>query len=122
VTEARPPVWIGHVLAQYRDLDQSAAFWSTVGLRPVERTEHVAIFELRGGTHLILVPGAPGDGVTDTDFDLMVDDLDDEHGRLTRSGLEPSAIDRNENHRWFSLTDPAGNRVIVSDSHVVGVV
>lgn len=119
---SRPGVWVGHVLATYRDLDLSAQFWTDIGLRPVQRNAQVAIFELRGGTHLILVPGAEPNGETAAAFDLMVDDLEAEHRRLTGEGFRPSPIDRNENHRWFALTDPGGNVVTFNDSHVIGPV
>jgi len=121
MNDERPPIWIGHVLAPYRNLDDSVGFWTKLGLRPVERNDHVAIFELRGGTHLILVPGA-ADRETEASFDLMVEVLDEEHERLTRIGLRPTAIDRNDNHRWFAVTDPGGNQVTFNDSHVIGVV
>ena len=71
---ARPPVWIGHAVLRVSDLGRSVQWWSGIGMREIERNEHVAVLELRGGTHLVLVPGAPDTG--DAPFDLMVDDLD----------------------------------------------
>lgn len=121
MSDSRPGFWVGHVLAPYRDLDESARFWAKIGLRPVERNEHVAIYELRGGTHLILVPGDVTDE-SDADFDLMVEDLEAEHERLTTEGCNPSEIGQNVNHRWFTVTDPGGNIVTVNNSHVVGTV
>ena len=115
-------MWVGHVLVTYRDLDLSSGFWTEVGLRPVERNDNVAIFELRGGTHLILVPGAASNGEGPASFDLMVEDLDAEHERLEGKGLGPSPIDQNADHRWFAIRDPGGNVVTVNDSHVVGIV
>ena len=78
--EGRPPVWIGHAVLSVSDVNRSANFWQEVGMREIERNAHVAVLELRGGTHLVLVPGAPP---TDTDapFDLMVDDLDATNAR-----------------------------------------
>src|SRR5436189_5837366 len=67
---ARPPVWIGHARLTASDLDRSADFWRTVGMREIERNQQVVVLELRGGTHLVLVPGAPGGGA-DAPFDLM---------------------------------------------------
>ena len=58
-------------------------------MREVERNEHVVVLELRGGTHLVLVPGTPATG--DAPFDLMVDDLDATHTSVERSRASTSA-------------------------------
>lgn len=36
-------------------MEESARFMRTIGMRPVHEGPDVAIFELRGGTHLILL-------------------------------------------------------------------
>ena len=69
--DLRPPFWVGHVVLETDRLDESAQFMRTIGMRPVHQGSEVAIFELRGGTHLILVAKTkvtPGDAP----FDLMV--------------------------------------------------
>src|SRR5689334_14606684 len=66
----RPPVWIGHAVLRVADVGRSADYWTGLGLREVERNEHVAVLELRGGTHLVLVPGPVPDD-PDAPFDLM---------------------------------------------------
>src|SRR5207244_3295986 len=71
--DERPPVWVGHVVLNVSDVSRSVEFWREIGMRPVEQNEHVAVLELRGGTHLVLVPGTPHPG--GAPFDLMVDDL-----------------------------------------------
>jgi catechol 2,3-dioxygenase-like lactoylglutathione lyase family enzyme len=117
--ESRPPVWIGHAVLTVRDVERSAEFWRTVGMREIDRNEDVAILELRGGTHLILVPGASPAGA-DAPFDLMVEDLEASHAEWAKSGLDVSPIERGRVHTFFVLQDPNGYRVTVNSSHVVG--
>jgi catechol 2,3-dioxygenase-like lactoylglutathione lyase family enzyme len=119
--ESRPSVWIGHAVLTVTDLGRSAEFWRTVGMREVERNDHVAVMELRGGTHLVLVPGPPEHDV-DAPFDLMVEDLAATHATWTNLGLDISAIERGRIHSAFVLRDPDGHRVTVNSSHVVGEV
>lgn len=123
MAEERPPVWVGHLVHGASDLTRAADFWRAIGMREVEINDNVAIFELRDGTHLILVPTDPpparGTGVA---FDLMVEDLDATHRAWTALGLAPSEIEKGRTHRGFQVTDPDGGILSVSDSHVVGVV
>ena len=118
--DERPPVWVGHIVLNVSDLERSSAFWNAVGMRPVERNDYVSIFELRGGTHLVLVKGAPAPG--GAPFDLMVEDLDATHAAWAGSGLTVSAIERGDIHDGFKVTDPDGYVVDISNSHVVGTV
>ncbi|HET9730341.1 MAG TPA: VOC family protein, partial [Acidimicrobiia bacterium] len=96
-------------------------FWDTLGLRSVHQGDELAIFELRGGTHLILVPGTP-DASGEAPFDLMVDDVDRAHEEFARAGMTVSPIERGEIHDAFTITDPDGVRLTVNSSHVVGPV
>ena len=116
---SRPSVWIGHAVLTVRDVNRAADYWQGLGMREVERNEHVAVLELRGGTHLVLVPGTPTDDA-ETPFDLMVDDLDATHADWAARGLDPSPIERGRIHAAFTLRDPDGYRVTVNSSHVVG--
>jgi catechol 2,3-dioxygenase-like lactoylglutathione lyase family enzyme len=116
--DGRPPVWIGHAVLTVSDVDRSADFWCGIGMREVERNEHVAVLELRGGTHLVLVPGTPAGG--EAPFDLMVEDLDATHADWSGRGLDPTAIERGRIHAAFSVRDPDGYEVTVNSSHVVG--
>jgi catechol 2,3-dioxygenase-like lactoylglutathione lyase family enzyme len=118
---ARPPVWIGHARLRASDLDRSADFWGTVGMREIERNEQVVVLELRGGTHLVLLPGVP-DGSADAPFDLMVEDLEATHAEWERLGLDVSPIEHGRIHSAFVLRDPDGNNITVNSSHVVGEV
>jgi catechol 2,3-dioxygenase-like lactoylglutathione lyase family enzyme len=117
----RPPVWIGHAVLAVNDVNSSADFWRDLGMREVERNPHVAVLELRGGTHLVLVPGTPADGA-DAPFDLMVEDLEATHAEWKALGLDPSPIERGRIHASFSVRDPNGYRVTVNSSHVIGEV
>ena len=120
--DERPPVWIGHAFLTVRDLDRSAKYWSTTGMREVERSDEVVILEMRGGTHLILFPGEPGAEPGDAPFDLMVDDLDATHAEWNERGLAPSAIERGRIHDAFTVRDPDGYVVTINNSHVEGPV
>jgi catechol 2,3-dioxygenase-like lactoylglutathione lyase family enzyme len=120
--EERPPVWVGHIALNVRDVRRAADFWCEVGMREIFRDEQVAIMELRGGTHLVILPGEPEGEGRDAPFDLMVDDLDATHAAWTTRGLDPTPIEANNIHRSFSVVDPDGYRVFVNNSHVEGVV
>jgi hypothetical protein len=102
-------------------LAESAAFMRAIGMRPVHEGPAVAIFELRGGTHLILLPKRK---VTagDAPFDLMVDDLHAAHRRFAESGLKPTPIEAvpKIDHERFRLREPAGHVITVYSSHVAG--
>jgi catechol 2,3-dioxygenase-like lactoylglutathione lyase family enzyme len=121
VVEGRPSVWIGHAVLTVGDVDRSAEYWRRLGMREVERNDHVAVLELRGGTHLVLVPGTPADDA-EVPFDLMVEDLDEVHAEWKARGLDPSPIERGRIHAAFTMRDPDGYRVTVNSSHVVGEV
>ena len=103
------------------DVARSATFWQGLGLRPVGQDENVAVLELRGGTHLVVLPGEPECG-TDAPFDLMVDDLDAIHADWTARGLDPSPIESGRIHSAFTVRDPDGYVVTVNNSHVMGEV
>jgi catechol 2,3-dioxygenase-like lactoylglutathione lyase family enzyme len=118
--DERPPVWIGHALLTVTDLDASTSFWSSLGMRVIETNAHVSVLELRGGTHLVLVPGSPTPG--EAPFDLMVDDLDETHAAWSAAGIDPSPIERGRIHDAFVARDPDGYEVTVNSTHVVGPV
>jgi catechol 2,3-dioxygenase-like lactoylglutathione lyase family enzyme len=119
--EGRPPVWIGHARLSVTDVNRSADFWRDLGMREVERNPRIAVLELRGGTHLVLVPGTVA-ADSDAPFDLMVDDLEATHSRWAAAGLDPSPIERGPIHSTFTVHDPDGYRVAIRSSHVFGEV
>lgn len=119
--ELRPPLWIGHVALDTDRLEQSAQFMHTIGMRPVHKGSEVAIFELRGGTHLILMAKSdivPGDAP----FDLMVEDLRATHQRFTSLGLAPSPIEvmSSIDHEFFRVREPAGHLITFYSNHSSG--
>ena len=101
--------------------EMDAVFWRDLGMRQVHVNDGIAILELRGGTHLILLP-AEGDAPSAAPLDLMVDDLAGTHARWSARGLRVSPIEHGRIHDTFTLTDPENHVVTVNSSHVVGVV
>jgi catechol 2,3-dioxygenase-like lactoylglutathione lyase family enzyme len=116
----RPDLWVGHVAMAVSDPGRAHDYYVGLGMRSVHRGDDIAITELRGGTHLVLFPGNPEPGAAP--FDLMVEDLPAAHARFVAAGLDVSDIDHGDIHDSFSLTDPDGQRISVSNSHVVGTV
>ncbi len=115
--DERPQVWVGHVTMATDRLVESNQFMVALGLRPIVLTENVAVLELRGGTHLVLLPTEnPPKGRAP--FDLMVEDLDAIHRELAAKGLEPSAVESGQIHSSFTVTDPSGQDVLFNSSHV----
>jgi hypothetical protein len=115
--DARPPVWVGHVFLSTDRLAESRAFMLAVGMRPIADGADFAVFELRGGTHLLLLRR---DEVqpAQAPFDLMVEDLDAAHRRFAELCLAPSPIERGSVHDSFTLREPAGHEIRVNSSHV----
>ena len=104
-----------------KNVRAAAIFWSDLGMRQVQVREGIAILELRGGTHLILLP-AENDAPSTAPLDLMVDDLAETHARWSARGLRVSPIEHGRIHDTFTVSDPEGHVVTVNSSHVVGKV
>jgi len=114
--DPRPAVWIGHVTLPTGDLPATHAFLLELGMRPIARGDDFAVLELRGGTHLVLLRrDEPASG--SAGFDLMVDDLDATHARLSARGLEPSPIRDGRIHRSFTIAAPSGHEITFNSSH-----
>jgi hypothetical protein len=116
--DRRPPVAIGHVMFEARDVAAAAEWFETVGLRPIAGGDDFAVLELRGGTHLVVtkaVRRAKRDG--EAPFDLMVDDVDAARRGFAAKGLDPSRIHRGSIHDSFELPGPEGARFTVLSSH-----
>lgn len=119
--DLRPPIWVGHVVLETDRLEESARFMRAIGMRPVYPGPDVAIFELRGGTHLILIAKSevvPGDAP----FDLMVEDLRAAHRHFTSLGLAPTPIEAmsSNDHELFRVREPAGHLITFFSNHVSG--
>ncbi len=119
--DLRPPVWVGHVVLETDRLEESAEFMRTIGMRTVFPGPNVAVFELRGGTHLILIAK---EKVTPADapFDLMVDDLHATHRHFASLGLAPTPIEAvpKIDHELFRVREPAGHVITFYSNHVSG--
>ena len=117
----RPPVAVGHVRLNVKDVGAAARWLETAGLRPIVTRDELAVLELRGGTHVVVrsseQPPAPG---TPAPFDLMVDDVDASHRDYAAKGLSPSPISRGRIHDWFELPGPDGWKFTVNSTHASG--
>ena len=122
VKDERPPMWIGHATLFVPDIAATRDFFVQLGLRLVGTYERVVILELRGGTHLILLPAdKPIEARARASFDLMVDDVDATHAALAAAGLQPSTIEDGDIHRSFTITEPGGHSITVNSTHVTGL-
>lgn len=117
--DRRPPVWVGHVVLESTRFEESAQFLRTVGMRTIYPGPKVGVFELRGGTHLILLDEpdvVPGDAK----FDLMVEDLQATHRHFQSIGLDPSPIEEmpQVSHQVFQVREPGGHVITFYSNHV----
>ncbi|HVL10303.1 MAG TPA: VOC family protein [Burkholderiaceae bacterium] len=120
-TDPRPSVAVAHVVLRTDRMIESARFMRAIGMRPIFDGPDVSIYELRGGTHLVLM--AQEEVTTgDAAFDLMVDDLYATHRELVARGLAPSAIEPRETigHEVFTVREPAGHVITFFSSHASG--
>lgn len=119
--DQRPPVGIAHVVLPTNRMDDSARFLRTIGMRSISDGPQVSVYEMRGGTHLILMRK---DRIVagDAPFDLMVDDLHETHRRFTSLGLSPSPIEARPaiDHEVFTVREPAGHLITFFSSHASG--
>ncbi len=119
--DQRPSVAVAHVVMQTDRMADSAEFMRTIGMRPIFNGPEVCVYELRGGTHLILMR-KDKIIVGNAAFDLMVDDLHATHRRFTSLGLAPSPIEARAaiDHEVFTVREPAGHVITFFSSHVSG--
>lgn len=118
---SRPAVSVAHVVLETHCMEASRRFVRILGMRPVFDGPEVSVYELRGGTHLLLLRRDIVSG-GNAAFDLMVDDLRATHARLTAEGLEPSSIEARPaiDHEVFTVREPAGHVITFFSSHVSG--
>src|SRR5258708_23710343 len=95
----KPQVAVGHVSLTVSNIEASHQFFVDAGLRPFAKDKEIAILEMAGGTHLILLPrGGPDAGPNQTQsLDLMIagrtlDELTAYRSRLTAKGVAASPI------------------------------
>jgi len=119
--DQRPPVAVGHVRLPATDVAAAERWLESVGLRPIFADTHLAVLELRGGTHVVVrkteQPPASGSAAP---FDLMVDDIEAARSDYAAKGLGPSDISKGRIHDSFRLSGPDGYDFTVVSSHARG--
>jgi hypothetical protein len=121
-SDQRPAVSVAHVVLYTNRMIESAQFMRTIGMRSIHDGPDVSVYEMRGGTHLILMKKekvTPGQA----SFDLMVDDLRATHQRFTSLGLSPSPIEPRPqiDHEVFTVQEPGGHVITFFSSHISGM-
>ena len=132
-----PAAAFGHFVLKVNDIDISYQFYAKLGLRPFGKFPDLAIIELRGGTHILLISkndelssslksshlGQRGASFNER-LDLMIDgksrnDLELYRATLAEKGLSVDAIAQDQffGHDYFQLVDPDGNGITVYTSH-----
>ncbi len=121
MNDDRPTVGVAHVVLETDRMGESAQFMRTIGMRPICDGPQVSVYEMRGGTHLILLPKDTVAG-GNASFDLMVDDLQATHRNFEALGLAPSPIEDRPavHHKVFTVRDPAGHVITFFSSHASG--
>jgi len=130
---------VGHLVFKVTDLKCSCEFYSKLGIPPFFTDEEVAIVELRGGTHLILlsVDSMAGEGIAESltgqfhkrfseQFDLMIDGKGLDELKKYRLQLISRGIAAGEipdemffGHHLFCTKDPDGNGITIHTSHSI---
>jgi catechol-2,3-dioxygenase len=130
---------VAHLVFRVADLKRSCQFYSNLGLPPFFTDEEVAIIELRGGTHLLLleVDSMAGEGIAESvtgqfhqrlseRFDLMIkgkglDELKNYRLELISRGIAAGEIPDEMffGHHLFCLKDPDGNGITIYTSHAI---
>jgi len=130
---------VAHLVFKVADLKSSCQFYSNLGIPPFFIDEEVAIIELRGGTHLILlsIDSMAGEGVAESltgqfhkrfseQFDLMIegkglDELKKYRLELVGRGIAAGEIPDEMffGHHLFCIQDPDGNGITIYTSHAI---
>jgi len=130
---------VGHLVFKVADLKSSCEFYSNLGIPPFAVEEGVAIIELRGGTHLLLleVDQLAGEGVAESltgqfherfseQLDLMIkgkglNELKKYRLELISRGIAAGEIPEETffGHHIFCVKDPDGNGITIYTSHSI---
>ena len=123
MSDERPEVAIGHVRLHTADAKIATVFYEQLGMRLCMSWEGMAILELRGGTHLLLIEGNDEmQQVLDPVFDMMVDDLASYRQQLRDLDIDTSEITNHPmiHHQRFYVEDPDGHRIAIHSDHTDG--
>ena len=117
----RPSVGVAHVVLHTDRMAESARFMRAIGMRPIFDGPEVSVYEMRGGTHLVMMKSEKAEA-GEAAFDLMVDDIRETHHRFTEIGLSPSSIESRPQigHELFTVREPAGHLITFYSSHTSG--
>ncbi|MBN9477321.1 MAG: glyoxalase [Bordetella sp. SCN 67-23] len=120
-SRVRPAVGVAHVALETDRMDATARFMRAIGMRTIFDGPDISVYEMRGGTHLILMRKDSVAGGA-APFDLMVDDLYATHQRFASLGLDPSPIEARPaiDHEVFTVREPAGHAITFFSSHASG--
>jgi catechol 2,3-dioxygenase-like lactoylglutathione lyase family enzyme len=130
---------VAHLVFKVADLKRGCQFYSNLGIPPFFTDDEVAIIELRGGTHLILlsVDSIAGEGIAESltgqfhkrfseQFDLMIEGKGLDELRKYRSEIISRGIAAGEipdetffGHHLFCTKDPDGNGITIYTSHSI---
>jgi catechol 2,3-dioxygenase-like lactoylglutathione lyase family enzyme len=130
---------VAHLVFKVADLKSSCEFYSNLGLPPFAIDGKVAIIELRGGTHLLLleVDQLAGEDVAESltgqfhkrfseQFDLMIkgkglNELNKYRLELISRGIAAGEIPDETffGHYLFCVKDPDGNSITIYTSHAI---
>jgi catechol 2,3-dioxygenase-like lactoylglutathione lyase family enzyme len=128
---------VAHLVLKVADLKTSCQFYSNLGLPPFATDGGVAIIELRGGTHLLLISADQlvGDDIAESltgqfhkklseKFDLMIkgkglNELKKYRLELISRGIAAGEIPDETffGHHLFCVKDPDGNGITIYTSH-----
>jgi catechol-2,3-dioxygenase len=138
-TVVDPELAVAHLVFKVADLKSSCQFYSNLGIPPFAIDEEVAIIELRGGTHLVLleVDQLAGEGMAESStgqfherfaeqFDLMIkgkglNELEQYRLELIGRGIAAGEIPDETfyGHHLFCVKDPDGNGITIYTSHAI---
>src|ERR1700693_21108 len=136
-TVVDPELAVAHLVFKVADLKSSCQSYSNLGLPPFFVEEKVAIIELRGGTHLLLlsVDEQAGEDVAESltgqfhkrfseQFDLMIkgqglNELKNNESELISRGIAAGEIPDETvfGHYLFCIKDPDRNGITIYTSH-----
>jgi catechol 2,3-dioxygenase-like lactoylglutathione lyase family enzyme len=130
---------VAHLVFKVADLKRSCHFYSNLGIPPFAIDGKVALIELRGGTHLLLLEvdqlteGDVAESLTgqfhkrfSEQYDLMIkgkglNELAKYRLELISRGIEAGEIPDETffGHYLFCIKDPDGNGITIYTSHAI---